>query len=687
MGSRKVTGAAVRAGMCVVAVAALAVPVVAAAGDADRSGRILHFEPLRALPTASTPGSNKTNSGLQELRFDAFGRRFDMALRLNGRLMEQLQAKPGSSSLQLYQGTLDGAAGSWVRLARKGAVLHGMMWDGEQLYAIEPASEVIDALAPPAPTDTSETLVFRLADVVVDAATTACATEGSSASGKADAEYSALMHELKNAPLSMQAAGATRRLDISALGDARFLQRYGNEQDARDAILTRLNNVDGIFSSQLAIEIRVGTLTVHTATTDPLSADTSPNGLLRELGKLRKRSPELNSQGLTHLFTNRDLDGTTIGIAYLDSLCQTEHAVGLTESRNVWLDSLVTAHEIGHNFGADHDGDAQGSCPNTPSSGFLMAPVVSGTDDFSQCSLTRMRARAQSASCITNLPPSNVSIAADLGSLRRAVSSSFDWQLAVGNAGGLTARNVRAELSLPAALEVDDVNIVGGSCTSGAGSIECELGDIAGGSMRNVQLELHSDTIGSSAIVVHVTSDNDSNATDNSGQAQIEIEPEADVAVTLQGPASATANQAFNVSFQVQTVAAQVASAVTVVIDIPSGTTIATAALNNGSCTTQSGRVQCTLTPLSAGATATGSVSLKASTAGSTALHAAVSGDYVDPNSANDTADLTVAVAASAAASAAETSIASQPSGGGGGSFGLLLLLVLAPLRRLRIRQ
>ena len=85
-------------------------------------------------------------------------------------------------------------------------------------------------------------------------------------------------------------------------------------------------------------------------------------------------TPELNSQGVTHLFTDRNLDGSTIGIAYLDSLCDVHNAVGLTESRNAWLDSLVSAHEMGHNFGADHDGDSQGTCPNAPSSGFLMAP-------------------------------------------------------------------------------------------------------------------------------------------------------------------------------------------------------------------------------------------------------------------------------------------------------------------------
>ena len=49
---------------------------------------------------------------------------------------------------------------------------------------------------------------------------------------------------------------------VSALGDARFRARYDSDQDAREAILTRLNNVDGIFSSQLAIEICVGTLSM-----------------------------------------------------------------------------------------------------------------------------------------------------------------------------------------------------------------------------------------------------------------------------------------------------------------------------------------------------------------------------------------------------------------------------------------
>jgi hypothetical protein len=673
----QVAGAAVRAGLWVVAVAILA-PCIAAASDGARAAHISYFEPVHLLPSAAGSAEQKSGAGLQQLRFDAFGRRFEISLGLNTRLMA---SKPEQSSLQLYRGSIDGMPGSWVRLATKGEALHGMMWDGSQLYAIEPAAEVSDSLDSP-PTDESQTVVFRLADATMDPGAAACGSE--SAPLKASEAFDALTTELKSTTLAMQAAGATRRLDLSALGDAHFLQRYGNEKDARDAILTRLNNVDGIYSSQLAIEIRVGTLSVPDAEHDQLSAATDPKSLLRELANLRKRSADLNSQGVTHLFTDRDLDGSTIGIAYLGSLCDKQNAVGLTESRNVWLDSLVVAHELGHNFGADHDGAKDGSCPNTPSSGFLMAPVVSGTDDFSSCSLKRMRQGAQHASCISNLPPANVRIPDSLGLVRGPLGTPFAWQLYVMSAGGLTARDVRVELELPAALTIVDASVIGGTCTSGGGAVQCEIGDLAGGSSRAIDLQLRGDAAGTNTITARVSADSDSNRRDNEGSGSVVIEAPADVSVTLQGPTTATANKTFTVGFQIANIAADNAGTVTVQIDVPAGTTVGSAWLANGSCTTAATQIECTLAPLEPGIAASGSVSLMASSPGSTTLHAAVSGDYYDSNSANDTAELVVAVSG-----ASSPAIAEPPSsgGGGGGSFGLLLLLVLAPLRYARHRR
>jgi hypothetical protein len=308
---------------------------------------------------------------------------------------------------------------------------------------------------------------------------------------------------------------------------------------------------------------------------------------------------------------------------------------------------------------------------------------VSGTDDFSACSLNRMRSRAQTANCITNLPPANVRVPSQLSTVRRPLAARFQYQLPITNAGGLSARNVRAELTLPPTLSIVDAGVVGGSCLSGGGTVQCELGDIAGGNVRAIELELMSDIAAANSIAARISADNDVNRSDNDASGTIVIESLADVSVALRGPASATANQAFTVGFDVTNAAAENAGSVTVQIQIPDGTTVNSASLANGSCTSGATEVECTLTPLGGGTTASGSLSLMASAEGSASVHATVSGNYFDTNNANDIANLVVSVGPATAQATA------QPGGsrGGGGSVGLLLLLALAPLHRARRRR
>jgi Metallo-peptidase family M12/Domain of unknown function DUF11 len=684
MGARRGNRADVRIGWWFVVAVAMAAPSVApsvafaAARDGDT--RILHFEPLdRASLASSVTTLRKSDDGTRrQLQFDAYSRTFTLNVDTNDALhgdVARVQSKLRNPTLQLYQGQIDGAARSWVRLALKGDELHGMLWDGTEMYVIEPVAQVLDALASP-PDDASATVIFRLADVVMNPAATACAAQTTSASGAV--ALNTLMAELKGTPALMEAAGPSRELRISALGDAPFLRGYAGLQDARDAILMRLNNVDGIFSSQLGIRIRVDGLYVNDAASDPLSDATAPNSLLAELGKLRKRSPELYSRGLTHLFTGRELDGTTIGIAYVDSLCQAEQGVGLTQVQSAWRDSLVAAHEVAHNFGADHDGEASGSCPAAPA-GFLMAASVNGNDQFSQCSLDRMRPRADAAKCITALPPANVAVPHDLGTVHQALAASFAWDLLVSNSGGLSAADVRAELLVPPVMHIDDAYVSGGSCTSGAGVIQCQLGDIAGGAAHAVHLVLRSDVIGSNSISARIESSSDASTANNSGDGTIVIEPEADLGVALHGPGAASTTDAFVVSYTVTNQAMVSAADIVLTITAPAGVTVAQPTLANGTCAVEAAAVRCTLGSLAGGARAGGSVALSATVAGSLALRASVSGSYVDPNSANDLADLSVAVGGAAQR-------AEERGRGGGGSTNLLFLLATAVLTRLRRR-
>src|SRR5690606_10710503 len=125
------------------------------------------------------------------------------------------------------------------------------------------------------------------------------------------------------------------RIELSAIGDSFYRQGHTSDQSARDQILLRLNNVDGIFSSQVGVAIQVPTVVIEDSSSSSLSSSTSSGALLEELGILRKNSPELRSRGLTHLFTGRDLDGDTVGIAYIDSLCDAQFGVGLTQAGNL----------------------------------------------------------------------------------------------------------------------------------------------------------------------------------------------------------------------------------------------------------------------------------------------------------------------------------------------------------------
>ncbi|XP_070589067.1 disintegrin and metalloproteinase domain-containing protein 17 [Erythrolamprus reginae] len=121
---------------------------------------------------------------------------------------------------------------------------------------------------------------------------------------------------------------------------------------------------------------------------------------------------------LAHLFTYQDFDMGTLGLAYVASQKPNSHGgicpkaysnsipgkavylnSGLTSTKNYGKTiltkeaDLVTTHELGHNFGAEHDPDSMPQCAPTEDQGgkFVMYPIaVSGDHEnnkmFSNCS-------------------------------------------------------------------------------------------------------------------------------------------------------------------------------------------------------------------------------------------------------------------------------------------------------------
>jgi len=342
-----------------------------------------HTEDLR--PAFARKGSAAT------LEFTAFDRVFRLQLSSNQRLAQVA----AGSSVQLYKGTIEGVPGSWARISIHDGLPRGMIWDGRELFVVDAAAEAVNYGA-------AGTVMFKLSDAVLE--------RGVSFAGDAvekprdpAASYGAMIGELR--ARAQQAGVATEGVEISILGDAAYLARYSSETQARDAILTRLNNVDGIFSSQVGVELQIVSVNIADQFTADLSATTDSSALIDELGRLRKQRPALSTTGLTHLFTGRRLDGETVGIAYTLALCSPRYAASLTMAHNsAALDTIITAHEIGHVFGAPHDGTAQ--CGSTQTGQYIMTPLyTAGVTSFSQCSLDEINKVIDSYSCVVALPP------------------------------------------------------------------------------------------------------------------------------------------------------------------------------------------------------------------------------------------------------------------------------------------
>lgn len=345
-------------------------------------------EQERQSPNDQSPDTERQAKSVI-VSFDALGQHFALQLESNDQLIANLPKaqKRRLAAIQIYRGSVVGVANSWVRLTQSGERLSGMIWDGVEMYVIDSADEIAEALRTTPSGVDSHPVIYRLADAKFDGQ---CALDPIATPLN---DYQGLVGHLQ------ELLAATRQLNFAVVADAQFVQ---TNSDPRGAIVARMNVVDGIFSEQVGVHLNVSEIRLLT-NNGSLTA-TNPGTLLNQLSAFAGGSGFTNP-GLTHLFTGRDLDGSVIGIAYLSSLCSARFGVGLSETRGTGtVGALTVAHEVGHNFGAPHDNQGGSPCASTPGT-FLMNPFLNGSDQFSQCSLTQIQPNVANATCLNPLAP------------------------------------------------------------------------------------------------------------------------------------------------------------------------------------------------------------------------------------------------------------------------------------------
>jgi cysteine-rich repeat protein len=361
---------------------------------------IRHHETASPQINESAPFARSAGDAPLEVRIDALDRVFEFVLRPDPILAPDARVlwvgadgvvEDNTNVPTIYSGELAGDPEATVRLEFIDGSLNGIVLSEGEKYFFEPASRYNARSAAGA------TLVYKASDTTPRKEALGC--------GVGEAAHDLGQAVQRSTPRLGIGGGGTGLLEMGLVGDYELYQKHGGNTASH--LLSLISLVDAIYMSELDVTIQVTELVIYTAANDPFSSTTSSEQLLYEFRDHRAEPGNpVGDTGLGHLLSGRDFSGSTIGIAYVGVLCSRNYGVGISEdfSSNNFSMSLLLSHEIGHNFGAGHDG-------NSPcgSSGFgnIMWPSLGGgmIDEFSACSKSVMASAITAASCILPAVP------------------------------------------------------------------------------------------------------------------------------------------------------------------------------------------------------------------------------------------------------------------------------------------
>lgn len=171
---------------------------------------------------------------------------------------------------------------------------------------------------------------------------------------------------------------ACYELELAIASDRSMFDKYGSVGNVEDHNIAVINNVQNDYNSSFNHDITITIITQFVVTgTDPWSNSLNAGTLLGSFATWGNAGNFGISFDMGELWTDRDFSGGTVGIAYLNSVCNSTKYHCLQDfTSNAEVLRCMTSHEIGHNFNANHD--ATGCPPN-----YIMCPFVSTSNVWS----------------------------------------------------------------------------------------------------------------------------------------------------------------------------------------------------------------------------------------------------------------------------------------------------------------
>ena len=358
-----------------------------------------------------------------------------------------------------YRGMLNGVRGSRVAGSLYGGQLKTLIRVGDSVWGVQPVSDA----DPSAPHDLH--VIYRMEDV----------DPGEWSCGVIDGP-----HADDHGGVSA-AGGGTKIADIAFDCDFEFYVANGQSVPAT---ITNTENVmvgvENIYLNEVDIGYDIGTIIVRDNVADPYTSSI-PEILLNQFRNEWQTNQIGVPRDVAHLMTGRNLNGGVIGIAFLSGVCNFNFQYGLSET--TWTNNFafrvaLTAHELGHNWSAQHC-DGQPDCAIMCSG---LGGCPGGVTSFSNIAKAQITNYSNAIGCLDIIPDATATWIADV------TTTNGDEDYQVGEVATVT-------LSIDFDPDVDGVNILGLAATifDVVGDAGASLGEITSWDVLNSLDELTGD--------------------------------------------------------------------------------------------------------------------------------------------------------------------------------------------------
>jgi hypothetical protein len=283
-----------------------------------------------------------------------------------------------------YKGFANGDKSNTVRLNISDSIFEGYIKIRNRWLYIDKLNHFV-------PEESNDKVVVYNADDVIPDATKKCGAEIVN-DGKA----------MLNAQSNFSAASVTCHfLEVATEADFEYFQAFGsNAAAALNRIRNILNLVEGLYTSAFNVKFILRYQQIWTVAADPYTGNTLAPVFQQFIDFWNAHNSSI-VRDITQMYSGRSVVDSIAGWARKGTVCNSTNYYSIVRNFSPVTNSTIglSAHEIGHNFGADHDLLCNGR-------NIMCSNIQSGIPEWSTLSVALISAYiARSGSCLNEFFP------------------------------------------------------------------------------------------------------------------------------------------------------------------------------------------------------------------------------------------------------------------------------------------